>query len=168
MVSNTPRLHFTPGKDPIPILQEAGWVPGPVWTGGKSRPHRDSIPDRPARSQSLYRLSYPAHPNYILLHINVSTSSCACCSYRSGGRNLTIGIQFHSLHITDSQTMHVQVSAGHCLHSRTKHCPWSSYQCGHGLESHWFLECCLNVVYVSVTISNHKLFDCATPYQRCL
>ena len=25
---------------------------------GKSRPHRDSIPDRPARSQSLYLLSY--------------------------------------------------------------------------------------------------------------
>jgi len=24
-------------------------------------PHRDSIPDRPARSQSLYQLSYPAH-----------------------------------------------------------------------------------------------------------
>ena len=39
-----------------------GWVgPGPVWTGRKSRPHRDSIPDRPARSQSLYRLSYRAH-----------------------------------------------------------------------------------------------------------
>jgi hypothetical protein len=41
-------------------LQKAGWAPGPVWTGGKSRPQRDSIPDRPARSQSLYRLSYPA------------------------------------------------------------------------------------------------------------
>ena len=26
-------------------------APGPVWTGGKSRPHRDSIPDRPARNQ---------------------------------------------------------------------------------------------------------------------
>ena len=39
-----------PGKDLIPILQEAGWAPGPVLTGGKSRPHRDSIPDRPARS----------------------------------------------------------------------------------------------------------------------
>jgi len=25
---------------------------------GKSRPHRDSIPDRPNRSQSLYRLKY--------------------------------------------------------------------------------------------------------------
>jgi len=58
MVSGTPRPQFTPGKDPVPILQEAGWAPVPVWTGEKSRPHRDSIPDRPARSQSLYRLSY--------------------------------------------------------------------------------------------------------------
>ena len=48
----------TPGKDPVPNLQEAGWTPGPVWTGGKSRPHRNSIPDRLARSKSLYRLSY--------------------------------------------------------------------------------------------------------------
>jgi hypothetical protein len=46
VVSSTLRPHFTPGKDPVPILQEAGWTPGPVWTGGKSRPHRDSIPDR--------------------------------------------------------------------------------------------------------------------------
>ena len=57
VVSSTPRLHFTPGKDPVHILQEAGRAQGPVRTGGKSRPHRDSIPDRPARSQSLYRLS---------------------------------------------------------------------------------------------------------------
>ena len=63
VVSSTPRPHFTPGKDPVPILQEAGWASGPVSAGGKSRPHRDSIPDRPARSRSLYRLSYPAHMN---------------------------------------------------------------------------------------------------------
>ena len=50
MVSSTPQPHFTPGKDPVPILQEDGWAAGPNWTGGKSRPHRDSIPDRPARS----------------------------------------------------------------------------------------------------------------------
>ena len=49
MVSSTPRPHFTPGKDPVPIVQDDGWAPGPVWTGGKSRPHRESIPDRPAR-----------------------------------------------------------------------------------------------------------------------
>ena len=61
VVSSTPRLFFTTGKNPVPIVQEAGWAPGPVWTGGKSRLHRDSIPDRPARIQSLYRLSYRAH-----------------------------------------------------------------------------------------------------------
>ena len=59
--SSTPRPHFTPGKDPAPIVQEAGWAPGPVWTGGKSRSHRDSIPHRPSCSQSLYRLSSRAH-----------------------------------------------------------------------------------------------------------
>ena len=53
--------HFTPGKDPVPILQETGWAPGPVWAGGKSRPYRDSITDRPAHSQLLYRLSYREH-----------------------------------------------------------------------------------------------------------
>jgi len=31
--SVTPRPHLTPGKDPVPILQEAGWASGPVWTG---------------------------------------------------------------------------------------------------------------------------------------
>jgi hypothetical protein len=45
-----PGRTLLPGKDPVPIVQEAVWATGPVWTGGKSRPHRDSIPDRPARS----------------------------------------------------------------------------------------------------------------------
>ena len=43
-----PGRTLPPGK--VPILQEAGWAPGPVWRGGKSRPHRDSISDCPARS----------------------------------------------------------------------------------------------------------------------
>jgi len=38
VVSSTPRLYFTHGKDPVPIVQEAGWAPGPVCPGGKSRP----------------------------------------------------------------------------------------------------------------------------------
>jgi len=50
VVSSTPRPLFIRGKDPVPIVQEAGLAPGPVWTGGKCRAHRDSIPDRPARS----------------------------------------------------------------------------------------------------------------------
>ena len=28
--------RFTPGKDPVPIVQEAEWVPGSVWTGAEN------------------------------------------------------------------------------------------------------------------------------------
>jgi len=58
-VSVMPWPFFTPRKDPVPILQEAGWATGLVWTGVENlAPHRDSILDHPACSQSLYRLSY--------------------------------------------------------------------------------------------------------------
>jgi hypothetical protein len=54
--------RFTPGKNPVPIVQEAGWTPGPVWTCVKNlAPTGIRSPDRPARSQSLYSLSYPGH-----------------------------------------------------------------------------------------------------------
>jgi len=46
----------TSGKDPVSIVQEAGWAPGLVWMGGKSRPHRDSIPDHPALSVNFNSL----------------------------------------------------------------------------------------------------------------
>ena len=59
MVSNTPRPHFTPGKDLVPFLQETGWAQGPVWTGEKSRPYQDSIPDRPAHSRYTDRATRP-------------------------------------------------------------------------------------------------------------
>jgi len=45
VVSFTPRPLFIPGKDPLPIVQEAGWAPGPVWTGAENLAlHRDSVP----------------------------------------------------------------------------------------------------------------------------
>jgi hypothetical protein len=44
-VSITTWSLFTPGKDPVPIVQKAGWAPGPVWTGAENlAPHQDSIP----------------------------------------------------------------------------------------------------------------------------
>ena len=65
MVISTPRPLFTPGKDPVPILQEAGWALGPVWTGAENRASTGlQSPDCPARSQSLYRLRYPAHKEW--------------------------------------------------------------------------------------------------------
>ena len=36
VVSSTPRPHFNHGKDPVHIVLEVGWAPGPVWRGGKS------------------------------------------------------------------------------------------------------------------------------------
>jgi hypothetical protein len=54
--------RFSPGKDPVPIVQEAGWAPGPVWTCAKNLACTGiRSPYRPARSQSLYQPSYPAH-----------------------------------------------------------------------------------------------------------
>jgi len=53
-VSVTPRPLFAPGKDPVPIVQEAAWAPGPVWTSVENlAPTGIRTPDRPARSQSL-------------------------------------------------------------------------------------------------------------------
>ena len=53
-VSVTPRPLITPGKEPVPIVQEAAWAPGPVWTGAENlAPTGIRSPNRPARSQSL-------------------------------------------------------------------------------------------------------------------
>ena len=51
--------RFTPGKDPVTIVQEAGWAPGPVWTGAENLASTGiRSPDRPARNESLNRLSF--------------------------------------------------------------------------------------------------------------
>jgi hypothetical protein len=51
---------FIPGKDTAPmVVEEAGWAPGPVWIGAENlAPTGIRSPDLPARSESLYRLSY--------------------------------------------------------------------------------------------------------------
>ena len=60
----TPRPgRFTPGKDPVPIVKETGWAPGPFWTGAEKLAVSGILSlDRPSRSESLYRLSYPETP----------------------------------------------------------------------------------------------------------
>ena len=59
--------RFTAGKDPVRLVQEAGWAPGTVWTGEENlAPTGIRSPDRPARSELLYRLSYPGLPVIML------------------------------------------------------------------------------------------------------
>ena len=74
--SFTLRSLFTLAKDPIPIVQEAGWAPGPFWTGAEILANTGiRSPDLPALSQSLYRLRYPAHR---LLRISGNFDISAC------------------------------------------------------------------------------------------
>ena len=74
-----PQLLFTPGKDTVPIVQEAGWAPGLVWTGVENlTPTGIRSPDRPPRSQSLYRVRYPTHQvshSIIIVLIGLKCSS---------------------------------------------------------------------------------------------
>ena len=64
---STPRPgRFTPGKDPVPIVQEAGWAQRSVWTGEENLASTGiRSPENPARSESLYRLSYPSTRSYL-------------------------------------------------------------------------------------------------------
>jgi hypothetical protein len=62
MVNATPRPLYPLERDPVPIVQEAGWAQGPVWTGAeKFRPHRNSTTGRssPLRVAIPTELSRP-------------------------------------------------------------------------------------------------------------
>jgi hypothetical protein len=64
------RPLFTLEKDPVPIVQEAGWAPGPVWTEAENLASTwVRSPDRPARSQALYRLRYPTHTRHTAFNV---------------------------------------------------------------------------------------------------
>jgi hypothetical protein len=56
-----PGHTLPPGKDPVPIVPEAGWASGLIFLFDNPPPTEIRSPDRPAHSQSLYWLSYPAH-----------------------------------------------------------------------------------------------------------
>ena len=52
VVNATPRPLYHRVTDPVPIAQEAGWAPGPVWTGAENLAATGiRSPDRPARSE---------------------------------------------------------------------------------------------------------------------
>jgi len=66
VVSSTPRPHFTPGKTRYPLYKGLGGPQGRFGRAENLVPKRDSIPDHQARSQSLYRLNYPAYEMKLL------------------------------------------------------------------------------------------------------
>jgi hypothetical protein len=62
-VVNTTIRPLNLGTDPVSIVQEAGWPPGPVWTGTENIV---PSPDCPARNESLQRLSHLRRYTYCL------------------------------------------------------------------------------------------------------
>jgi hypothetical protein len=81
-------VALTPGKDPVPILQEAGWAPGQVWISEENIALTGvRFPDFPIRSESLHRLRYPGpltnrctvslfHDDASLLLLNKGANHC--------------------------------------------------------------------------------------------
>jgi hypothetical protein len=60
VVNATPRPLNPWERDPVPIVQEAVWAPGPAWTCVKNIALAGVLSfHRPVRSESLHRLCYP-------------------------------------------------------------------------------------------------------------
>ena len=54
-----PRPLYPRERDPVPIVQKAGWVSGPVWKCAENVGCTGiRFPERPARSVSLIWLNY--------------------------------------------------------------------------------------------------------------
>jgi hypothetical protein len=52
--SVTPRPHSTPEKDPVPIVQEAGWATEPVWNGAENLAPNETPDDYSTKNTQKY------------------------------------------------------------------------------------------------------------------
>ena len=78
MVSAIPWLPYPQERDPEPILQEAAWVPGPVWLGATFSPPLGFTPWTVQPITSCYTdYAIPAHFE-CLYSIWVTSSGCVC------------------------------------------------------------------------------------------
>ena len=93
--------RFIPGKDPVPVVQEAGWAPGPIWTGAENLtpPTWIRFPYRPARSELLYRLSYPGQ-----------LYTCVIMFF-------SLTVQYISIHLWRYSPFWALATVRRCLHS---------------------------------------------------
>jgi hypothetical protein len=74
VVNSTSRPLYPRERDPVPIVWEAGWALEPIWTPAENLTFTGiRSPDRPARSESLYRLRYPGR--LLTVHVKISYST---------------------------------------------------------------------------------------------
>ena len=118
--SSTPWPHFTPGKDPMPIAQGAGWTPGPVWTDRKSRPNR--IRSRTIQPVISLYTDWATWPTTWGVHIdNVTTKLSTACYVIRAIKPLishkTLLLIFHSrIHTVVSYEIILWENSWHSIH----------------------------------------------------
>jgi hypothetical protein len=95
-------------RNAVSIAEEGWWASGPVWTGAENlAPTGIQSPHRPARSKSLYRLSYPGpRISKGLLTVFFTTSLFTCkvgilrILYRTACRKFSASMLYRLLKIS--------------------------------------------------------------------
>jgi hypothetical protein len=73
--------HLYPGKDPVPIIQEAGWAPEPVWIGAGNLAALGFDPRTFQPVASRYTdYAIPA----LLLNSPLLFTECSCQTHNAG------------------------------------------------------------------------------------
>ena len=104
---------FYLGKEPVPILQEAGWAPGPVWTNAKKlAPTGIRFPDRPGRSQQLRGIRYKINRTLSFPILIYAFHAPTKTLYKYFGRNMKSIIQGrktqHPINFVSNLTFYVR------------------------------------------------------------
>ena len=86
--------RFTPGKDPVPIAQEAGLVPGPVWTGTENLALRWDLIPGPSSPQGVGVLTELYQPTLSGSAVQVYVYSIGKQLKMCSGQKLYISMQF--------------------------------------------------------------------------
>jgi hypothetical protein len=94
VIKATPPRLYLRERDTVPIVPEAGWAPGPVWTDRENlAPTAVRTPDRPACSQSLYRLNHSGQ--YRLINFELFSKHAQTLRKK---RLATVCTALHKLH----------------------------------------------------------------------
>jgi hypothetical protein len=102
-VSVTPRPLFTPRKDSVPIVQEAGWAPGLVWIGAENpASHRDPRTIQPVAS--CYT-DYGTRPTICFIVFKKSSNSLTKSERHSS--DSVLGSSFKWMHVYHLRVYHI-------------------------------------------------------------
>jgi hypothetical protein len=95
-VSVTPWPLSTTGKDPVPIVKEAGWAPGPVWTGAENLPPPGFDP-RTVQPVASHDTDWATGPAYVQITWNILPIACVFVGIAEPGECAVKGVDLRPL-----------------------------------------------------------------------